>query len=179
MPVIGRTPYRNLILTGTIGVGKTGAGRRIAAKLEGATFIDMEIEIQNREGYTPEQIRATFGLSRLRHIESELVQEISLRRSTVIAVSGLTLLDPSNLERLQETGPILCLTTALGEILRRVHVTQGGRFHDPEIRAAIIGRLKREGEVRLLNLPTLDTSRLTIEEVAERATTFWLAQSDL
>jgi shikimate kinase len=178
MAVINRTPYRNLILTGPMGVGKTGVGRRIQQQMEGSQFFDLEIEIQNREGYSAEQIRATFGLARLRSLENQLVEEMTLRRSCIIAVNGFTLLDPSNLERLRETGPILCLTAALGEILRRVHVTEGGRFHDPNYRAVVVGRLKREGEIARTGLPVLDTTALKMEEVAQRAKTFWLNESD-
>jgi shikimate kinase len=179
MPVINRTPYRNLILTGTLGTGKTGVGRRISDQMEGAAFIDMEVEIQNREGYTVEQIRETFGLARVRSLENQMVGEITLRRSTVLAISGLTLMEPSNLERLRETGPVLCLTAALGEILRRLHVAQGGRFHDRETRAAAIGRLKREGQVLTLDLPKLDTTGVKIENVVQKAIEFWLSESDI
>ena len=179
MPVIGRTPYRNLILTGTIGTGKTGAGREIVQRMEGSQFIDVEIELQQREGYAPEQIRETFGEARLRSLESALVEEISLRRSTVIAISGVTLLDPVNRELLAETGPILCLTASLGEILRRLHVMQGGRFHDPEVRSIAVGRIKRESAVRELGLSTLDTTELEVDEVAQQAINFWMTHSDI
>jgi len=179
MPVVNRTPYRNLILTGTMGVGKTGAGRLVAQKMDGANFIDLEIEIYQREGYTPEQIRATFGAARLRSVENRLVEEMTLRRSTVLAVGGLVLLDPANRARLRETGPILCLTAALGEILRRLHVLHGGRFHDVEMRSLAIGRLKRESELLRLDLPRFDTTNMTVEAVAQHAITFWMAESDL
>lgn len=178
MAVINRTPYRNLILTGPMGVGKTGIGRRIQQQMEGSQFFDLEIEIQTREGYTAEQIRATFGLARLRSLENQLVEEMTLRRSSIIAVNGFTLLDPANLERLRETGPVLCLTAALGEILRRVHVTEGGRFHDPDYRAIVLGRIKREGEIAKMNLASLDTSNLNLEAAASKAKEFWLNESD-
>ena len=179
MPVINRTPYRNLILTGTLGTGKTTIGQRIAAQMQDADFVDMEIQIQDREGYTPAQIRETFGQARLRQIEVDLIEEMTLRRSTVIAIGGVTLLDMTNLEKLRETGPVLCLTAALGEILRRLHVMQGGQFHDARNRSLALGRLKREGQVRSLDLPTLDTTALDIDETTRRATAFWLEQSDI
>lgn len=178
MPVINRTPYRNLILTGTVGTGKTGVGLLIARQMEGCTFIDAETELEQREGQSPEKIRETFGMARLRSLENRLIQEVTLHRSTVIAVSGTTLLDPANLERLAETGPILCLTAALNEVLRRTYIKQGGRFHDPDARAALIGKLKRERQVLELNLQLLDTTRLKIEEVTQKAIDFWMMQAD-
>lgn len=179
MPVIGRTPYRNLILTGTTGVGKTGVGRMIAAKMDGAKFIDAEVEIQQREGQSIEQIRETFGMARLRSLEKELVNQLTLHRSTIIAVKATTLTDPANLESLAETGPVLCLTAAWGEILRRLHVAYGGRFHQPNYRSSLIGLLKRESGVLSLPIPQLDTTHLSIEAVTEQSINFWRAQSDL
>lgn len=179
MPVINRTPYRNLIITGTVGVGKTGVGRRLVAQMDGANFLDLEIELSSRQNMTPEKIRETFGLARLRSLENTLVEEITLRRSTIVSVSGLTLLDPLNLDRLRETGPVICLTAALGEILRRTHSTEGGRFHQRDFRAVLLGRLKREREITHLGLSSLDTTRLSLEEVTQYVKTFWLQEADV
>lgn len=179
MPVINRTPYRNLILTGTTGVGKTGVGRAVAALMEGANFLDLEIELQQRHGNTADEIKERFGIARLRTLERELVDEITLRRSTVLAVSGLTLLEAQNLERLRETGPILCLTAELGEILRRLHVAYGGWFQEVNHRQVLLGRIRREKQALELNLPILDTTGLKMDEVAQKAKEFWLENSDL
>ena len=178
MPVINRIPYRNLILTGYMGVGKTAVGRQIAQQLS-IDFFDIENEIQTREGMSAEQIRSLLGESRIRNVESEIVSELTLLRSTVIAINGPTLLDTTNLEKLRQSGPILCLTTALNEVLRRMHVSRGARFHSPDERARVLGRLKREMKVLSLELPQLDTTGLEIETVTTRAIDFWMTQADL
>lgn len=177
MPVINRNPYQNLILTGYMGVGKTAVGRAIARQLD-VDFYDLENEIQLREGMSAENIRSLLGESRLRNIEAELIRELSLVRRSIIAVSGPPLLDVNNQERLRATGPVLCLTAALNEVLRRLHVAQGARFHTPDARAVVLGRLKREMTVLSLQLPQLDTTGLSVETVTQRAIDFWMAQAD-
>jgi shikimate kinase len=178
MPVINRVPYRNLILTGHMGVGKSAVGRAITEQLA-IPFYDLENEIELREGQSAESIRSLFGEARLRTLEAELVSELAVVRSSVICVNGPTLLQRANLEKLQSTGPVLCLTAALNEILRRLHVVQGARFHNPETRSLAISRLKRERAVLELSLPHLDTTGLTVEIVADRAAQFWMEQADL
>jgi shikimate kinase len=49
-------PYQNLIVTGSMGVGKTSIGRAIAHRLK-AAFYDLENEVLGREGQSPEEIR--------------------------------------------------------------------------------------------------------------------------
>ncbi|MBI5930231.1 MAG: hypothetical protein HY862_13045 [Chloroflexi bacterium] len=178
MPVINRVPYRNLTLTGHMGVGKSAVGRLIVNQLN-IPLYDLENEIELREGQSAENIRALFGESRLRTLEAEIVSELVVVRSSVICVNGPTLLQPANLEKLRSTGPLLCLTAALNEILRRLHVVQGARFHNPETRSIAISRLKRERAVLELPLPHLDTTGLSVETVAERAIQFWMEQADL
>lgn len=178
MPVINRVPYRNLVLSGYMGVGKTTVGRAIAKKLD-VSFFDVENEIELREGQSAESIRSLFGEARLRNLEAEVIRELVVVRSSIIAVNGPTLLDVTNLEKMRITGPILCLTAALNEILRRLHVAQGARFHSPDARAVALGRLKREMRVLDLELPQLDTTGLTIETVTERSIQFWMEQADI
>lgn len=178
MPVINRIPYRNLVLTGYMGVGKTAVGRAIAHKLA-IDFYDIENEIQLREGQSAEAIRSLFGEARLRTVEADLIRELVLVRSSIIAVNGPTLFETVNQQKLRETGPILCLTATLNEILRRLHVVQGARFHNPDARATALGRLKREMHILDLELPQLDTTGLTIDTVTERAIQFWMDRSDI
>lgn len=177
MPVINRTPYQNLILTGYMGVGKTAIGRAIARDLE-IEFYDLENEIQLREGMSADAIRSLLGESRLRTVEADLIRELALVRRAVIAISGPALLDSTNAERLRSTGPILCLTAALNEVLRRLHVAQGARFHTPDARAVVLGRLKREMTVLALDYPQLDTTGLSIETVTQRAIDFWMSKAE-
>jgi shikimate kinase len=172
----GSIPYHNLILAGYMGVGKVTVGRSIADRL-GVPFIDLDTELQLREGMPSSEIRQLFGESRLRTLEDGLCGELSLRRSTVLSVSGPTLLDADNRERLVNSGPILVLTCALNEILRRLHASQGARFHDPKVRSAAIHQVRRERQIhQVVGLATLDTTHLTIEQIVEQATAFWYAQ---
>ncbi|HLY25656.1 MAG TPA: shikimate kinase [Aggregatilineales bacterium] len=166
-------PYHNLILTGQIGVGRVTIGRLIAKQVA-ATFFDMDTELQLREGKSSDDIRQLYGEARVRALEDELSRELSLRRGAVVSVNGPTLLDENNRARLSNSGPILVLTCALNEILRRLHSSQGTRFHDPKVRSAALYQIRRERQIHQLpDLPTLDTTVLSVEEVADRCVAFW------
>lgn len=170
------TPYHNLILTGYMGVGKVAVGKAIAGQL-GVVFVDLDTELQLREGMPGDEIRQLFGESRLRALENELCGELCLRRSSVLSISGVTLLDEDNYRRLSNSGPILVLTCSLNEILRRLHVNQGARFHDPKVRSAALTQIRREQQIhKIPGLSTLDTTALTADQVAEQAISFWQTQ---
>ncbi len=173
MTLPGSIPYHNLILTGHMGVSRSMAGRIIARQVS-VPFFDLDTEIQNREKLPPDELRQLFGESRLHAVESDLCREFGLRRGTVLSISGPTLLDETNRDRLMNSGPVLVLTCALNEILRRLYASQGARFHDPKARAAALNLIRREWLIRQIpDLPTLDTTALTVEQVAEQAIVFW------
>jgi shikimate kinase len=175
----GATPYHNLILTGYMGGRKLNVVRLVAQQA-GVPFVDLETEIQLREGSTPDDIRQLFGESRLRSIENTLCREFALQRGAVVSVNGPALLDITNRERLVASGPILVLTCALNEVLRRLYVSQGARFHDPKVRAAALNHIRREQQVlQIRELPTLDTTYLSLEQVADKAIEFWFQQETL
>lgn len=172
-------PYRNLILAGAMGVGKRDVAAQIAARFA-APLRDLDAEITTREGMSPEQLRVFFGEARLRSVESELCRELALQRGAVVSVSASTLLVEANRRRLQESGVVLVLVTALNEVLRRLHVDLGDRFHDPRERALALARLRVEWQVRdLPGLPHLDTTLLTTRRVVEEAVAFWQAVGDI
>ena len=166
-------PYHNLILTGQIGLARVTVGRLIARQF-GAVFLDLDTELQLREGMPSEEIRQLFGEQRLRGLEDELSRELSLRRSAVLSVNGPTLLDENIRNRLMNSGPILILTCSLNEVLRRLHASQGARFHDPKVRSAALYQIRREQQIlQIKGLPILDTTTFSAEQVAEHASKFW------
>lgn len=171
-------PYQNLILTGPMGVGKTSIGRLVAQALD-TEFVDLENEILAREGRSADDIRETFGEARLKALETDAIRDLTLRRHTVITISGPAMLDELNRARLADSGVILCLTCALNEILRRIYVARGAWFHNPANRGVMLSRLKRELRVTTLDLPQLDTSRHTVEEAAQAVRARWLERARL
>ncbi len=172
MSLFEATPYQNLILTGPMGTGKTSVGRAVATRL-GARFFDLENEILAREGQSVESIRELFGEARVRALETTVIHDLTLNRSSVLVMTGTALLDETNRARLAESGAILCLTCAVNEILRRQHMARGAWFQSPANRGAILSQLKREWRVTTLNLPQLDTSQLSLKETIEAVTDYW------
>ncbi|MBN1284983.1 MAG: hypothetical protein JXB47_06275 [Anaerolineae bacterium] len=164
-------PYRNLVLTGYMGAGKRSAGRAVAVRL-GAALIDVEAEIQTQEGQSLASIRATYGEARARSLAQAAIRALDLRRHSIIVVSGTLLLQTAN-RRVESSGEMLCLTCALDEILRRMHAAMGARFHQRAERAVLIARLKRTLPVCELGYPRLDTTYLSVDQVADRAIAYW------
>jgi shikimate kinase len=173
MTLFDSAPYQNLILTGPMGVGKTTIGRAVAQQLE-AEFFDLENEILTREGQSTDEIRTLFGEARLKALEASTIRDLTLRRQAVLIISGTAILDDTNRVRLAESGPVLCLTCALNEILRRMHAARGAWFHNPANRGILLSHLKRELRVTTLELSQLDTSRLAVEDTVAAVVEFWL-----
>ncbi|MBN1963238.1 MAG: hypothetical protein JW910_01240 [Anaerolineae bacterium] len=170
------TPYRNLILAGSMGVGKREVAERVAAYYH-APLRDIDAEIAQREGMPPQEIRELFGVARLTSLETELCRELTIQRGAVIMLSASTVLNEANRRRLLESGVMLVLVTALNETLRRLYAAEGDRFHDPGVRARHMARLRREWQVRALpGLRQLDTTRLTVEQVVAEVSAFWQAE---
>ncbi len=176
--IFDSAPYQNLILTGPMGVGKTTIGRAVAHQLN-TGFFDLENEILAREGQSANAIRETFGEARLKALEADAIRDLTLRRNSVITISGPAMLDDLNRARLMESGVVLCLTCALDEILRRVYVARGAWFHNPANRGTLLSRLKRELRVATLDLPKLETTDLSIDAATEAVREFWLSHARL
>lgn len=164
---------RNLILTGYVGPDMPTIGRQVAERLR-MRFVNMEILIAERVGLPVDEVRAYYGETRLKTIEAEIVQEALLRRSTVIRIGGRTLLNGMNLERLAETGPVICLVVTLDAMLHRLHMSMGARYHSPNERALALGELKREWAVRKQpHVHEVDTTYRTTEETIETVVNLW------
>lgn len=164
---------RNLILTGYTSPRQPAIGRRVAELLK-MPFVNIDLQIEERNEMTIEEIRARFGESRLKTLEAEVVQEVLLHRRAVIRIGGQTLTHGNYHERFLQTGPIICLTASLDSVLQNLHLMLGARYHDPNERALALGHLRREWAVRdLPDIHEIDTTYLTEEEVANAVIDLW------
>lgn len=163
---------RNLILTGYIGPNQPAIGRQVSIYL-GVPFFNVEMIIEEREGMSIKELRGQYGESHLKTVENEILQEALLHRNAVIRVNGRILQNKANFERLQSTGPVICLIASLDSILQRLHLSLGARYHSPHDRGMALGHLRQEWAVRKLpGIIEVDTTYLseaeTIQTVAER-----------
>jgi shikimate kinase len=75
---------KHVILVGLPGSGKSTVGRLVAARL-GAPFLDLDAEIERREGRSVGAIFALSGESRFRQLETELAAEALAAGPSVLA----------------------------------------------------------------------------------------------
>lgn len=106
---------------GFMGVGKTTIGSLLAEKI-GYTFIDMDNEIERREGVPISEIFGEQGESRFRELESELVTELAEKNGLVIACGGGTLASPENAEKLKNIAVFVYLTASIEEVITRTSI---------------------------------------------------------
>lgn len=166
---------RNLILTGYTGPNQPLIGRQLAARAH-MRYFDVEREIEDRSALSMDEIRALYGESRLKMLETEVVQEALLYRSAVIRISGTTLMHSNHFQLLRETGPVLCLIASLDAVLQGLHLALGARYHNPNERALALGHLKREWAVRkTYGIMEIDTTYLSEDEIIDTLIERWQA----
>lgn len=150
-PLGARAP---ITLVGFMGTGKSATGRVLAERL-GRTLLDMDTEIERREGRTIPNIFRDSGEPHFRALERALVRELAGRSDVVISAGGGIVLNPDNMADLEAAGLVVCLEASPECILERVrHET-----HRPLLQGA--DRLER---IRAL----LDTRRPMYERVRFR-----------
>ena len=76
-----------IVLTGFMGSGKTTVGALLAEEL-GWSFVDLDREIEQREGRSVPQIFAESGEQRFRHAEAAALASLLGQRRVVIALGG-------------------------------------------------------------------------------------------
>ena len=161
-----------VILTGFMATGKTEVGRRLA-RLLGRPFVDIDGLVEAAAGKKVSAIFATDGEGRFRELERAAVAEACQVPEAVVATGGGTLLDADNRRRLAAAGPIVCLSAAPEEIVRRVGKgtsrpllsgANGGTDSLSRVRALLADR----APAYALAAHTVDTAGLGVDEVVER-----------
>lgn len=144
-----RTP--GIFLVGFMGSGKSTIGRALAHEL-GWSFVDLDEEIERREGTTIGRIFDERGESAFREIEFEtlgqLVKTIQRGQPQVISLGGGTFHGHENFQLISHNGVTVWLDCPLATVERRVSAADHRPLaRDPE-RMRELFEARREGYAR-------------------------------
>jgi shikimate kinase len=160
----------NIILTGFMGTGKTAVGKRLAKRL-GWKFVDVDALIEAKSGMPIAQLFVERGEPVFRRLERRIIGGVARGDRQVIATGGGAVVDPKNRERMRARGLVVCLTARPQTILARVGhrlaarpMLAGTSTPLARVRALLGQRARAYAQADL----TLDTSGLSVDEVAER-----------
>lgn len=157
--------FKNIILTGFMGVGKTSVGTRLAKDL-GYSFVDIDELIEADQKTTITGIFSAFGEAYFRDIESRIIGQVLARDGQVVSTGGGAVIREENRQAFRQGGLTVCLTARPDAIYERVrHET-----HRPLLQVADPpGRIRellaeRERFYRQADL-VIDTSDKSVDEV--------------
>src|SRR5262245_25261923 len=108
-----------------MGAGKTTIGRKLADKLSWK-FIDLDDEIERREGRSIADIFRQEGEPHFRNLERLCLTELSSTPNAVIALGGGAFIDPDNRNLTENSGLTVWLKVSFRNVEERVK-TDGTR----------------------------------------------------
>ncbi|MFD0808004.1 shikimate kinase [Nocardioides caeni] len=154
------------ILIGTMGAGKTTAGRLLAARL-GVDFLDSDELVEERSGKTVQDIFVEDGEATFRGLERDAVAWALEHHAGVLSLGGGAVLDPTT-RTLLEGRPVVFLRVGLADAVKRVGLGTGRPLLLGNVRSRVKQLLDErapiyEGLARL----TVETDGREPEEIAD------------
>lgn len=109
---------KNIVLIGFMGTGKTCVGQRLAQAM-GWPFRDLDDEVEQTVGMPIAEYFSRYGENEFRDREQEAVERVAVMSPLVVATGGGAVLRQTNVDRLRETGILVCLSASVSEIVAR------------------------------------------------------------
>jgi shikimate kinase len=156
-----------VVLVGFMGSGKSAVGAVLARRL-GWEHLDLDREIEAREGRTIPEIFRTEGERRFRALEAEVTASLAGRTGVVLSPGGGWITSPGLLERLGPGTLSVWLRVSPETVLERVARTRADRpLLDVPDPLAAVRRLLREREPLYARAElVVDTDGRGVAEVA-------------
>lgn len=120
------TSVSRVVLVGFMGAGKTAVGQIVAERL-GWTHLDLDAEIERREGRAVREIFAADGEARFRALEAEATAEVANRTGVVLSPGGGWITRPELLDLFGPGTLAVWLRVSPEEAVRRAAAAPGER----------------------------------------------------
>lgn len=160
---------RHVVLIGTMGVGKTTIGRRLAERL-GLRFTDSDDQLLEMVGMNAQRYAAEHGVPALHEAEVEVLMQALSRPPSVIAAAASVADSPSALATLAISRARVVVLEAPPEVTWS-RIT--GSPHRRDVTRDELARLtaRREGNLRDVRaVDVVDTSLFDVEQIVDRLT---------
>jgi len=163
--VVNSRMFKNIILTGFMGVGKTSVGTQLAKDL-GYVFVDTDKLIEADQHMTITTIFAKYGEPYFREIEARIVREVTARESQVVSTGGGAVIWDMNREAFKQAGLVVCLSARPEVIFDRIkHETHRPLLQTPDPLAKIKEMLDSRAKFYAQADITIDTSEKSVDQI--------------
>jgi len=160
--------YKNIVLTGIMGSGKTTAGRTVAEKLN-MEFLDLDQYIEQRWGPIPSLFK--LGETHFRNIESIAAAEAGEREGLVIATGGGVVKRQENIDALKKKGLIFFIDRPLDDILSDINISERPLLKDGKEKLITIFHERYELYLNTCDIHIKNAKKL--QDVAEEIIRIW------
>jgi len=159
--------FKNIILTGFMGVGKTSVGTRLAKDL-GYTFIDTDTLIEADQHMDITSIFTKLGEPYFRDVEARIIRQVMEGEKQVVSTGGGAVIRNENRAAFNKSGFVICLAARPEIIFERIkHETHRPMLQTPDPKVKIKELLEnREKFYRQADL-IIDTSEQSVDDAVE------------
>ena len=159
--------FKNIILTGFMGVGKTSVGTRLAKDL-GYRFVDTDSLIEADQKMSITDIFALKGEPFFRDVETKIIEDVMQRESQVVSTGGGAVIRDRNRNAFKKTGFVVCLNARPEVIFDRIkHETHRPLLQTADPKGKIKELLDSREKFYAQADAAVDTSDKSVESVIQ------------
>jgi shikimate kinase len=159
--------FRNLVLVGFMGSGKSSVGR-ILSSLTGFALVDTDTLVAQEAGQSIPEIFRRHGEERFRELETKVLQSLVGRIGLIVATGGGVVTIEENRKILTEIGTVVWLDASPEQLYQRVKHSKRPLLQTDDPRRTVEELYRaREPLYRQVAAIHIDSGSLTHRQTAE------------
>lgn len=159
--------FRNLVLVGFMGSGKSSVGR-ILSSLTGFALVDTDTLVAQEAGQSISAIFKQHGEEYFRALETKVLQSLVGRIGLIVATGGGVIIAEENRKLLAQIGPVVWLDASTEQLFQRVKNSKRPLLQTDDPRQTVEELYRsREPLYRETAAIRIDSGNLTHRQTAE------------